>query len=101
MSIDQAKKMLDVGASAIVCPGFEDKLVEFCLLEKIPILPGCVTASEIQKAYGYGLKEVKYFPGLTPGCVEIIKIVCRSVPSSEIRGDWRYKFSQSAGLHCL
>ena len=83
LSIDQAKAVLDNGAKAIICPGFDEKMVEFCLQRNVPILPGCVTASEIQKAVGYGLTVLKFFPAYAFGGVETIKAYAGPFPQVE------------------
>ena len=68
LSLDQAKASIDHGASFIVSPGLDPEVVEFCLENSIPVFPGTVTATEVQRAWNMGLRCVKFFPaGLSGG----------------------------------
>ena len=69
LSIEKAKCAFDAGASFIVSPGFDPKLVEFCLAKNLPIIPGVATASEIQVALSMGIKVLKFFPAAELGGV--------------------------------
>ena len=62
ISIRDAEEALDAGAKFFVAPGFVPEVVEFALKKNIPILPGCVTASEISMALNYGINILKFFP---------------------------------------
>ena len=62
LSVDKAKEAVDAGAEFIVAPGLNPKLVEWCINSNVPITPGCVTPTEIEKALSYGLKTLKFFP---------------------------------------
>lgn len=73
LTIPQAEQALKAGADFIVNPGYDQKLVEFCLEKNAAILPGCTTASEIQAAYTSGLRVVKFFPAEISGGVSAIE----------------------------
>lgn len=62
ISIRDAEEALDAGAKFFVAPGFVPEVVEFALKREIPILPGCVTASDISMALNYGINILKFFP---------------------------------------
>ena len=62
ISIKDAEEALDAGAKFFVAPGFVPEVVEFALKRDIPILPGCVTASDISMALNYGINILKFFP---------------------------------------
>lgn len=62
ISIKDAEEALDAGAKFFVAPGFVPEVVEFALKKEIPILPGCVTASDISMALNYGINILKFFP---------------------------------------
>ena len=62
ISIRDAEEALDAGAKFFVAPGFVPEVVEFALKRDIPILPGCVTASDISMALNYGINILKFFP---------------------------------------
>ena len=72
-SAEQAEQAKDAGAVFIVSPGFDEKVVEWCIKNDILITPGCVTPTEIEKAQPYGLSTLKYFPANVYGGIEGIK----------------------------
>ena len=62
ISIKDAEEAIDAGAKFFVAPGFVPEVVEFALKKNMPILPGCVTASDISMALNYGINILKFFP---------------------------------------
>ena len=50
LTVEQCKRAVDAGAAFIVSPGFDEKIVEHCISDHIPIFPGCATATDITKA---------------------------------------------------
>lgn len=73
LTIEQADRAVKAGARFIVCPGFDPEIVDYCLENAIPVLPGCVTPSELAQAVKRGLKVVKFFPAEQFGGVATIK----------------------------
>jgi len=72
ISIRDAEEAVDAGAKFLVAPGFVPEVVEFALKRDIPILPGCVTASDISMALNYGINILKFFPIYQLGGVETL-----------------------------
>ena len=70
---EQADLAVESGAKFIVSPGFNEKVVKHCLERNIPVVPGVLTPSEIEKAMEYGLKTVKFFPAEQSGGAAMIK----------------------------
>ena len=62
ISIRDAEEAIDAGAKFFVAPGLVPEVVEFALKKGMPILPGCVTASDISLALNYGINILKFFP---------------------------------------
>lgn len=62
-----AKQAIDAGAHFIVCPGLHREVVEYCLQEAIPVIPGALTPTEMGEALDYGLEVVKVFPAERSG----------------------------------
>lgn len=81
ISIEQAQKALNAGAKFIVSPGFDEKLVSWCLENDIPVFPGVSTASEVQVAVSMGLSTLKFFPAEASGGVNMIKNLCGPFPN--------------------
>jgi len=75
LSIEQVKKAVDAGAKFIVSPGFNPKVVEYCVNNNIPVTPGCSNPSDIEMALEYGLEVVKFFPAEASGGLPVLKAV--------------------------
>ncbi len=73
LTIEQVDKAVKAGAKFIVSPGFDPEIVDYCIEKQIPILPGCVTPSEVAQAVKRGLKVVKFFPAEQAGGIAMIK----------------------------
>ncbi len=73
LTIDQVDRAVKAGAKFIVSPGFDPEIVDYCLEKEIPVLPGCITPSEVAQAVKRGLKVVKFFPAEQAGGVAMIK----------------------------
>lgn len=76
LSVDLVKKALDAGAKYIVTPGFNPKVVEYCVENKIPITPGVATCTEIEFALDRGVNVVKFFPAESIGGAKALKAIC-------------------------
>lgn len=72
ISIRDAEEAIDAGAKFFVAPGLVPEVVEFALNKNIPILPGCVTASDISIALNYGISILKFFPVYQMGGAETL-----------------------------
>ena len=73
VTVEQAKQAVAAGAKFIVSPGYYDDVVNYCVKNNIPVLPGCTNASDCMKAVNAGLKVVKFFPAEQSGGVAFIK----------------------------
>lgn len=69
----QMNEALDAGAAFIVTPGYDQALVDECRMRKIPLVPGCTTATDVQKATVSGLNVVKFFPAERCGGLQAIR----------------------------
>jgi len=70
---EQVDRALEAGAQFIVSPGFNPKIVSYCIEKNIPIFPGCVTPTEIEAAHDLGLTTFKFFPAQQYGGLSTIK----------------------------
>ena len=73
LTVEQVKQAVKAGAKFIVSPGYFDDVVNYCIENNIPVLPGCTNASDCTKAVNAGLKVVKFFPAEQSGGVAFIK----------------------------
>ena len=83
LTIEQAERAMKAGAKFIVSPGFNPKVVKWCLDNGITPLPGCTTPSEIEQALELGLKVVKFFPAEQSG--GLAKIKAMSAPYGGVK----------------
>lgn len=58
---------LNLGASFIVSPTFDEDVARVCHRRKVAYLPGCMTPTEIAHAESAGCEIIKYFPGDADG----------------------------------
>jgi 2-dehydro-3-deoxyphosphogluconate aldolase/(4S)-4-hydroxy-2-oxoglutarate aldolase len=72
-SPDQVQRAVAAGAEFIVSPGFNKGVVQYCVENGIPVLPGCSTPSDIERALSFGLTTVKFFPAEAVGGLNAIK----------------------------
>ena len=75
LSVEGADSALAAGADYIVTPGFDEETVAYCMKKGIEIVPGCSTATEIQKAVKLGLKVLKFFPAELSGGLAAVKLL--------------------------
>lgn len=70
LTLEQCRESVAAGAQFIVSPGFNPLIVDWCVENGIPVMPGCVTPTEIEMALAKGLKILKYFPASVYGGVQ-------------------------------
>jgi 2-dehydro-3-deoxyphosphogluconate aldolase/(4S)-4-hydroxy-2-oxoglutarate aldolase len=75
LSVDQVKSAVDAGARFIVAPGFNPKVVDYCLENDICVVPGVNNPSQIERALERKLKVVKFFPAEASGGLAFLKAV--------------------------
>ena len=61
------KKAIDAGAKFIVMPSIVEEVIEYCIINDIPVFPGALTPTEILKAWNMGATMVKVFPATVFG----------------------------------
>ena len=83
LNVEQAKTAVKNGAKFIVSPGLDEETVRWAMENDIPVIPGCVTPTEIMKAISLGLKVVKFFPADVYGGIKAIKAL--SAPFGQIK----------------
>ena len=72
---EQADQAIEAGAKFIVSPGFNPKIVSYCLEKNAVITPGCMSPSDMEAALEFGLEVVKFFPAEQAGGLNFIKAV--------------------------
>jgi 2-dehydro-3-deoxyphosphogluconate aldolase/(4S)-4-hydroxy-2-oxoglutarate aldolase len=75
LSVEQVKKAISAGAQFIVSPGFNPKVVDYCVDNRICVTPGLNTPSQIEMALERRLAVVKFFPAEASGGLELLKAI--------------------------
>ena len=83
LTVEQTKKAIAAGAKFIASPGFNPKVVDYCIENSIPITPGINNPTQIEMALERGIEVVKYFPAEASGGLSLLKSM--SAPYSGIK----------------
>jgi len=73
LTTEQVDQAVNAGATFIVSPGLNPKVVRYCVDKNIPVTPGCSNPSDIEAAIELGLDVVKFFPAEAAGGLAMIK----------------------------
>ena len=73
ITLAQCRQAVEAGARFIVAPGYDEEVVSWCVEKGVPILPGCVTPTEIMAAMKHGLTVLKFFPAGVYGGLSAMK----------------------------
>lgn len=63
----------DAGARFIVAPGFNPRVVDYCIEQGMPVYPGICTPTELEAALERGLHTLKFFPAEPSGGLAFLK----------------------------
>lgn len=83
LTTEQVDRAVAAGASFIVSPGTNPKVVRYCLEKNIPIIPGVCTPTEVEAALELGLNTLKFFPAEAAGGLKMIKAM--AAPYTAVR----------------
>jgi 2-dehydro-3-deoxyphosphogluconate aldolase/(4S)-4-hydroxy-2-oxoglutarate aldolase len=75
LTMDQVKSAVGAGARFVVAPGFNPKVVDYCLEHNITIIPGVNNPSQIERALESRIEVVKFFPAEASGGIPFLKAV--------------------------
>ena len=77
---DEVAAARDAGAVFGVSPGLTPALIEGARKSGLPLLPGCMTPSEVMAAREAGFKQLKLFPAVPAGGVGMLKAIGGPLP---------------------
>jgi 2-dehydro-3-deoxyphosphogluconate aldolase/(4S)-4-hydroxy-2-oxoglutarate aldolase len=80
LSVDDARKALNAGASYLVSPNFDEDVVKFAKKEDLVSIPGAATPTEIYRAHKAGADIIKLFPFVELGGLDFLKAVRGPLP---------------------
>ena len=75
LTVEQAEAAIKAGAKFIVSPGFNPKVVAYCIEKGIPVTPGTSNPSDMEMAMEMGLDVVKFFPAEAAGGIAYLKAI--------------------------
>jgi 2-dehydro-3-deoxyphosphogluconate aldolase/(4S)-4-hydroxy-2-oxoglutarate aldolase len=81
LKIEQVKAAVKVGAEFIVTPGFNPTVVDYCVEQKIPIVPGLNAPSFIEWGLERGLNHFKFFPADISGGPKMLRLLKGPYPT--------------------
>jgi 2-dehydro-3-deoxyphosphogluconate aldolase/(4S)-4-hydroxy-2-oxoglutarate aldolase len=73
LTVEQAERAMAAGAKFIVSPGFNPKVVDWCIQKGVTITPGVNSPSQIEMALERGLTHLKFFPAEASGGLAMLK----------------------------
>lgn len=73
LTTEQVDRAVEAGARFAVSPGLNEKVVVRAQAHKIPIFPGVMTPSEIEKAIELGCRLLKLFPAEPVGGIKLLQ----------------------------
>jgi 2-dehydro-3-deoxyphosphogluconate aldolase/(4S)-4-hydroxy-2-oxoglutarate aldolase len=75
LTITQAQKAVNAGAHFIVSPGFDHKVVDWCLKHNVLVIPGIATPTEALMALDKGVHLLKFFPAEALGGIPMLEAI--------------------------
>lgn len=105
--LEQGRRAVDAGASFIVSPGLDAALVSWCLENRIPVIPGCVTPTEIMEGMALGLTTFKFFPADVYGGLQAMKALSGPfgaigfIPTGGVNGENLAQYLQAPFVHAV
>ncbi len=72
LNVEQAEKAVKAGAKFIVSPGYNPEVVDWCIANNVPTMPGISNPSEITACVNKGVTHLKLFPAERKGGYKII-----------------------------
>ncbi|MGB3904414.1 MAG: bifunctional 4-hydroxy-2-oxoglutarate aldolase/2-dehydro-3-deoxy-phosphogluconate aldolase [Anaerolineae bacterium] len=106
LTVDQADRAVSAGAQFIVSPGFNQKVVDWCVQNEIPVTPGVATPTEIDMALDKGLDILKFFPAEALGGIRTLKAIAapyvgvKFIPTGGINLDNLADYLAHPSVHC-
>lgn len=76
----QVELAVEAGARYVVSPGFSKRVSRECSVLGVPLIPGVVTATEIQMAVEAGHSVVKFFPAAAAGGAAMVRALAAPFP---------------------
>ncbi|MDO4786006.1 MAG: bifunctional 4-hydroxy-2-oxoglutarate aldolase/2-dehydro-3-deoxy-phosphogluconate aldolase [Fretibacterium sp.] len=73
LTVEQARRAVGAGAKFLVSPGFNPSVVQFCIANGVPVIPGINSPSQIERGIEMGVSVLKFFPAEPSGGLDMLK----------------------------
>src|SRR5215469_77314 len=80
LDVETAKRCMDAGASFLTSPAYDPNVGEFGLKQKLTVLPGALSPTEVVNAWRNGCHFVKVFPCAQVGGEKYIRSLKTALP---------------------
>ncbi|MCL2520376.1 MAG: bifunctional 4-hydroxy-2-oxoglutarate aldolase/2-dehydro-3-deoxy-phosphogluconate aldolase [Spirochaetaceae bacterium] len=107
LTTEQADRAIGAGASYIVSPGLNPKVVEHCLKKGVPVTPGVTSPTEVELAMSLGLKLIKFFPAEQSGGLDMLKTFAtvygnvKFIPTGGISAKNLAAYAKATNVHAV
>ena len=82
LKIEHIRAAVNAGSQFIVTPGFNPKIVDYCVENGIPIVPGLNTPTFIEWGLERGLTHFKFFPADVSGGPRMLNLLSGPYPTA-------------------
>lgn len=103
-TIEQVQKLSKIGASFVVSPNLDERIVKEAVNLGIPVTPGTLTPSEMVQALQWGATSEKVFPINAMGGQDYVKSVLEPLPDLSLvvsGGVQTYEVNSYLDLGCV
>jgi len=80
INVEYAKRAKEAGAKFIVSPGFSPDVVDWCIANDMPIVPGINNPSGVEAGLAKGLQVLKFFPAEASGGISMLSALAGPFP---------------------
>ncbi|TXT58601.1 MAG: putative KHG/KDPG aldolase [Promethearchaeota archaeon] len=83
LTIEHVKSALNAGSMFMVSPGFNPTVVDYCIENQIPVIPGINSPTFIEWGLEKGLTHFKFFPAEVSGGPKMLKTFLGPYPQAK------------------
>ena len=73
LTTEQVNRAVSAGAKFMVSPGFNPRVVDYCIDKSIPVVPGINSPTQVEMGLERGLDVLKFFPAEASGGINMLK----------------------------
>ena len=107
INVEQAERAKNAGVKFIVSPGYKEDVVQYCIDNNIPVMPGVANPSEVEAALAHGLTHIKLFPAEVVGGVKMIDALggpfpqCSFMPTGGVTTQNLAEYAKRKNILCM